>query len=108
MVWFLVLSIWYLVFRDYKKDSGQAGMTEKRKGNDRIHSGASGPANSQGMVIMRTLIIRKRYQSHNISLPLVLFGKGDKGQGLDGEWELKNLKAILKQIKVMNRYKSRG
>jgi hypothetical protein len=47
-----------------------------RNGNDGIHSGASGPANGQCTVIERTLDMRKRSNSHNMSLPIAPFPKG--------------------------------
>jgi hypothetical protein len=71
--------------KQQQKDSGQAGMTidnmdSRLRGNDGIHSGASGPANGQVMLIKMTLNTRKRYQSHNMSLPMSLLVKGIKGR----------------------------
>jgi hypothetical protein len=61
------------------------------------------PANGQYKVIKRTLNLRKHLQRHNISLPLVLFGKGDKGQGLDGDWELIGIMKIIKKSTITKR-----
>jgi hypothetical protein len=71
-------------FRTSRND-GLHNMNEPHK----IHSGASGPANWQGTVIKMTLNIRQHYPRHNMSLPLVLFGKGDKGKdglGIGNYW----------------------
>jgi hypothetical protein len=53
-------------------DSRLCGNDVKSSGDDEIHSGASGPANGQGILIEKTLNIRKRYQCHNISPPVPL------------------------------------
>jgi hypothetical protein len=58
------------------KQDRHVKMDSRLRGNDGIHSGASGPANVQYTVIERTLNIRKRYQSRNISPPSP-FAKGD-------------------------------
>ena len=76
-----------------KKDSGQAGMTEKKR------EGRKPRQRARHMGFHKRLTVLSHHQRHNMSLPLSLLVKGIRGRS---GWGMGIKKGIMEFIKESN------